>query len=357
MEQHSQTAAGRTGATILCIEDETYLRQDIVEELSGAGYNAVGASDGLQALTLLETLRPDLILCDISMPNLDGYELLEAVRNRWPALADVPFVFLTALSQREEVINGKRAGADDYLVKPVDYDLMLASIESRLSQVQRMNALASRELDQLREALADSRTGERSGLHRVLDMLSFGVVLIGQDGVVSANRAATAMHQARDGLAIDRELRTDSAALSRELRTLLAESCALARESQEHIASLSIPRPSGRRDLLLISCALPGATEGAADEPLVVVFLSDPERRTEVPSSVLAELFDLTPTESEVARALAQGRRTEQIAEDLGVSQTTVAFHLRNLFDKTGTNRQADLVALVLTGLASIAPL
>lgn len=344
----------RTGRTILCIEDEAYLRQDILEELSGAGYKAVGASDGLEALALLESLRPDLILCDISMPNLDGYELLDAVRNRWPEMADVPFVFLTALSQRDEVISGKRAGADDYLVKPVDYDLMLASIEARLSQVRRMNDMVSQELDQLRTALAETRTGDRAGLHRVLDMLSFGVVLVGQDGIVSANRAATALHQARDGLAIDRELRTDSAALTRELRRLLADSCTDARDGKESIASLSIPRPSGRRDLLLISCALPGA---AGDEPLAVVFLSDPERRTEVPSSVLAELFDLTPTEGEVARALAQGRRTEQIAEDLGVSQTTVAFHLRNLFEKTGTNRQADLVALVLTGLASIAPL
>ncbi len=125
--------------TVLCVEDQCHLRQDIIDELSAAGYDAVGAADGREALDVLETIRPHLILCDISMPRLDGYGLLETVRGRHTHLADVPFVFLTALNQRDEIIHGKRAGADDYLVKPIDYDLLLATIEARLRQVSRID--------------------------------------------------------------------------------------------------------------------------------------------------------------------------------------------------------------------------
>ncbi|WP_168201391.1 helix-turn-helix transcriptional regulator [Qingshengfaniella alkalisoli] len=66
------------------------------------------------------------------------------------------------------------------------------------------------------------------------------------------------------------------------------------------------------------------------------------------------ELFGLTPAEARVAGALANGARTVDVAKDLGVSQTTIAFHMRNLFQKTGTNRQADLVALILAGAMMI---
>lgn len=346
-------------ATILCIEDEPSLRQDILDELSTAGYRAVGAGDGMEALASLEGLRPDLILCDISMPKLGGYELLERLRDQRPDLSDIPFVFLTALSQREEIISGKRAGADDYLVKPIDYDLMLASIEARLQQVRRINSKVGQEVDELRRALAAAESGDRTGLRQVLDLLSFGVVLIGQGGLLFANRAARSLHEAGDGLVIDTRLRSASANLNRELRRLLEDSCTAARNGHEHLSSLSVPRPSGRRDLLLIACALPdlpaSTASGQDDTALSVVFLSDPERRPELPGPVLAELFDLTPTESAVARALARGKRSDQVASELGVSQTTVAFHLRNLFDKTGTNRQAELIALILTAFATIA--
>lgn len=117
--------------TILCIEDEVDLRSDIVEELDAAGYRVVEAGNGREALLKLETVRPDVILCDITMPELGGYELMAKLRAERPDLAEVPFILLTALADRVEVLNGKNAGADDYLVKPVDYDDLLATIKSR----------------------------------------------------------------------------------------------------------------------------------------------------------------------------------------------------------------------------------
>ncbi|MDV2968450.1 MULTISPECIES: response regulator [Nitratireductor] len=339
---------------ILCVEDERHLRQDIIDELGIAGYEALAARDGREALAMLETSRPDLILCDITMPRLDGYGLLEAVRSSHPGLADVPFVFLTALDERDAVINGKRAGADDYLVKPIDFDLMLATIEARLRQVERLGQGAGRELDAMRQALTDARAGTAAGMRRVVDLLSFGVVLVSGSGVAFANRAAQAIHRAGDGLVIDRALRPASSNLAAEMKSFLAEACEAARLGRDHLSSLSVPRLSGQRDFLLTACALPDTSEAMNGDAQAVVFISDPERRPAVPDELLAKLFDLTPTEAQVARALAHGRRTDEIAQDLAVSPTTVAFHLRNLFGKTGTHRQADLIVLLLTGLASI---
>lgn len=346
---------GGATKTILCIEDEHRLRQDILDELAEAGYGALGASDGREALALLNRRRPDLILCDISMPHLDGYGFLEAVRTTRPDLADVPLVFLTALAGREHVINGKRAGADDYLVKPVDFDLMLTTIEARLAQVERMNCRIEG-VASLRKVLATSSYGSKAtGLESVLDMLAFGIVLMSASGVVFANRVARKIHAANDGLSISGTVHAASSSLNTHLRALIDATFAMARKGEDHLASLPVPRLLGGHDYLLTICALPHVSEDDTNAPQAVIFISDPSRRPEMPNDVLSGLFGLTPTEAEVARALAHGRRTDEIASDLSISATTVAFHLRNLFEKTGTNRQVDLIALILAGLASIA--
>jgi DNA-binding response OmpR family regulator len=129
--------------TILCIEDENDLRSDIVEELTDAGYTARQAANGIEAVKLLERERPDLVLCDITMPGLSGYGVLRAMREKG-SLADVPFIFITALGDRNDLLVGKQAGANDYLVKPLDYDLLLATVAARLNQVDRVRKEAVR---------------------------------------------------------------------------------------------------------------------------------------------------------------------------------------------------------------------
>lgn len=200
---------------ILCIEDEVQLRRDIVDELVEAGYDVLEASNGRQALDKLARVCPDLVLCDISMPGLNGYGVLKALQEKGPDYTEIPFVFLSALADPRHIVDGKRLGADDYLVKPIDYDLLLATIEARLRQIGR-------------------------------------------------------------------------------------------------IRSARLLRP-----------AAPNFTK-------------------------LAEAYGLTPAEIRIIQALSKGGKLTQIAADLGVSRSTVAFHMRNIFEKTGTGRQTELVALVL---------
>jgi DNA-binding NarL/FixJ family response regulator len=200
---------------ILCVEDEADLRRDIADELAEAGYVVIAARSGQEALDHLDTTRPDLILCDISMAGLNGYQVLQATQAKGPNYADIPFVFLSALADPREVVEGKRLGADDYLVKPIDYDLLLATVDARLRQITR-----------IRSQLVPRR-------------------------------------------------QIDQAGLSRE--------------------------------------------------------------------------FGLTPAEARVALALAAGKQPALIAIELAIARTTVAFHIRNIFQKTGTCRQAEFIALVLS--------
>ena len=111
-------------ALILCIEDEAVLLEELVEELTSKGYRVLQAKDSDEGEAILATERPDVVLCDVMLPGRSGFELL-ADLHRTNRLDDrTAFIFLTALSDREPRLAGLRAGADDYITKPVDLDLL-----------------------------------------------------------------------------------------------------------------------------------------------------------------------------------------------------------------------------------------
>jgi two-component system, sensor histidine kinase and response regulator len=118
---------------ILVIEDETLLRENIVELLSMEGFEAIGAEDGQSGIALAQSSLPDLIVCDVMMPGIDGYEVLAVLRNE-PTTALIPFIFLTAKGTPADFRTGMNSGADDYLVKPFKQIELLDAIASRLSR-------------------------------------------------------------------------------------------------------------------------------------------------------------------------------------------------------------------------------
>jgi DNA-binding NarL/FixJ family response regulator len=103
-----------------------------VEALSELGYTVEHAPDGEQGLATILSKRPDLVICDVRMPRMGGFELLEKVAAAGPDFAEIPFVFLTAFGDRDSELFGRRLGADDYLTKPVDFEILGAVIENRL---------------------------------------------------------------------------------------------------------------------------------------------------------------------------------------------------------------------------------
>lgn len=120
---------------ILLIEDEEQIRKNLLEILSLKGYQVVAVADGLKGVSLAKQQPPDLILCDIMMPQLSGYHVLELIRAHEP-LMYVPFIFLTAKSDMVDLRRGMDLGADDYLTKPFSTKDLLAAIESRLKRYQ-----------------------------------------------------------------------------------------------------------------------------------------------------------------------------------------------------------------------------
>lgn len=138
---------------ILCIEDEENLRRDICEELRDTGYEVIEAADGVAGLHLIQTQRPDLVLCDIRMPHMDGHELLSKVRTCNAQWGNVPFIFLTAFGEREDMLRGLREGADDFLTKPIDFDVLLVRVESCLRQVRRVTTQAQNSHEEIKKEL------------------------------------------------------------------------------------------------------------------------------------------------------------------------------------------------------------
>jgi DNA-binding response OmpR family regulator len=116
---------------ILVIEDEPEMRRNITALLRYHNYEPVGAENGRQGIEVARRENPDLILCDVMMPELDGYAVIQALQND-QALARIPFIFLTAKGEKHDLRSGMELGADDYLTKPVANADLIRAIESRL---------------------------------------------------------------------------------------------------------------------------------------------------------------------------------------------------------------------------------
>jgi len=149
---------------ILCIEDDPETAALIAEDLQERGYAVTLALDGHAGFEAILKTGPDLVLCDISMSGMTGFEVLERLTALSPQFQSVPFVFLTALADRDTELKGRRLGADDFVTKPIDFELLATIIEARLARVAR-NEVWSRlvELnDREVEALTLSARGKTS---------------------------------------------------------------------------------------------------------------------------------------------------------------------------------------------------
>jgi DNA-binding response OmpR family regulator len=127
----------QTPAKILCIEDDRETAALIAEELIDRGYEVALAHDGREGLAMILKTMPDLVLSDISMPVMSGFELLDSLIALAPRFSRMPFIFLTALTDRDSELKGRQLGADDYVTKPIDFDMLTAILAARLAGVAR----------------------------------------------------------------------------------------------------------------------------------------------------------------------------------------------------------------------------
>ncbi len=140
---------------ILIIEDSVDIRENTAELLELSGFTVETASDGLEGVRIARNWNPDVVICDIMMPNLDGFGVLQVFSSQ-PELATIPFIFLTAKTDRADMRKGMEMGADDYLTKPFQEVELLRAIEARLKKVKTIIPLSESATDvsAVHEALA-----------------------------------------------------------------------------------------------------------------------------------------------------------------------------------------------------------
>jgi len=151
---------------VLCIDDDLETAGLIAEELVDRGFRVSTAFDGEEGFQAILAEQPDIALVDITMPVLSGFDLLERLVGIAPRCGSMPFLYLTALSDRANELRGRRLGADDYITKPIDFEILTAIINARLARVARaavwprMVDLTDREIETLTWAARGKTSSE-----------------------------------------------------------------------------------------------------------------------------------------------------------------------------------------------------
>jgi DNA-binding response OmpR family regulator len=122
---------------ILVIDDEVNVANLLRMNLEAEDYQVMMAFDGVEGLLQIETDPPDLIICDVMMPRMDGLELCNKVRGD-TATDAIPFIFLTARTEKLETLEGFQMGADDYITKPFDMDMLVAKVRAIFNRLDRV---------------------------------------------------------------------------------------------------------------------------------------------------------------------------------------------------------------------------
>lgn len=141
---------------ILLIEDNMEMRENTAEILGLANYKVLTAENGKEGVKLAQSEKPDLIICDIMMPELDGYGVLHML-SKTPELASIPFIFLTAKAEKSDHRRGMTMGADDYLTKPFDDMELLTAVEVRLKKSEQLKSNFTRTIEGLNEFMEEAK--------------------------------------------------------------------------------------------------------------------------------------------------------------------------------------------------------
>ncbi len=184
---------------ILVIDDAEFILESASTLLEFEGYEVYTSSDGEEGIKLAGEIKPDLILCDISMPKMDGYTVLEGIRKN-EKLSTSPFIFLTAFSEKVNMRKGMEKGADDYIVKPYTRDELIAAIDAQWKKNSLIDRQVQKKVDQVGKNVTYALPHEfRTSLNEIIgsarylnssseDIQQEEIKEISQDIVISANR-------------------------------------------------------------------------------------------------------------------------------------------------------------------------
>jgi len=191
-----------SSARVLVIEDEPTILMNIRDTLELEGFETLGAENGRTGITMAREHIPDLIVCDIMMPHLDGYGVLLALRED-PATASIPFVFLTAKASHTDIRQGMVLGADDYLTKPFSPPELINAVQTRLARQANLKQEYETKMEALREGIIHMLPHElRTPLHVILGYSE--LLALGGESMDSSRVVAMAQAISRAGQRLSR---------------------------------------------------------------------------------------------------------------------------------------------------------
>ena len=307
-----ERAGPQTGRrdTLLVVDDTPETLGFLTDTLDHAGFTVLIATDGLSALDLVDQITPDLVLMDAMMPGLDGFETCRRMK-REKLLSHLPVIFMTGLSETENVVEGLAAGGVDYVTKPIVVDELLARIRVHLANARAAHS-TSVALDVTgRFLLATDRLG------RLLWCTPKAKQLLAE--LFPAQNDA---HASLPPAVVEQLLQLRNPGSSSHARSVL--------EIGGRKLEISVLSPIGPDELLFRLNEL----GGDADE------------------QVLQQTLSLTSREAEVLLWISRGKSNREIGEILNISPRTVNKHLEQVFVKLGVENRASAAARAVRALA-----
>jgi DNA-binding NarL/FixJ family response regulator len=291
------------------------------------------------ALRQCRKAAPDLVVLDLQMPGMTGIELAKAIHEALPQTVCIMLTGAGTLQVAMEAVND--AGIFRFYTKPCDIEVLAGGIEDGLAMAaRRAESAATTEPDAIGSAVG----------RVALERLPIGVIVLdGQGKVVFTNAAGGGFLAERDGISLsaDGTCRASTPAETKALRDCV-RSVLENREGGD--GGIALSRSSMHRPLSAI--ATPIDDPDGAGIARVALFITDPERQARPSRTMLQKLFRLTGSEAKIVQGLAEGKSLEEIAPEAGITLNSARTYLKQVFAKTGTNRQADLVRMVLTSPA-----
>ena len=353
---------------ILIIDDFEPLLEEVSDFLTFEGFKTYTAKDGAEGIQMAIQHKPDLIICDIQMPKMDGFDVFKTLE-KIPSVHSVPFIFLTARAQAEDFKIGLKTGADDYITKPLEMDTLLASIKTRLEKHERIKNTHKKEFEIL--------------LHNPLT----GIFIFKSDSFFLVNEKFKEIteysKQELNSLSLKNIIINDAESILAKLKSVLDnihdsvqlkisfvnknkravfievfakhieienEKSLIGTIKEIHFASTGSKSSSSNFETnefeKIVDFLVSTGKEKIANEILNVKEIIAFENETN--RSKIQEKIKLTKREKEILQLICEGFTNMEIAEKLFISNRTVDNHRANLLSKTHTVNTASLVAFAV---------